>query len=67
MLLKQLSVNAHKKLVRIYSILPVERLLAIREEKLSDLPNLTKLQQEKERKYIKALNEVISFKQKQAA
>lgn len=67
MLLKQLSVNAHRKLVRIYSILPVERLLAIREEKLSDLPNLTKLQQEKERKYIKALNEVIRFKQKQAA
>lgn len=67
MLLKQLSVNALKKLVRIYSILPVERLLAIREEKLSDLPNLTKLQQEKERKYIKALNEVIRFKQKQVA
>lgn len=66
MLLENISKKAHEKLVKVYSILPVERLLVIRQGKLAELPNLTKLQQVKEMKYIKALNEVISFKQKQA-
>ncbi len=66
MLLENISKKAHEKLVKVYSILPVERLLVIRQGKLAELPNLTKHQQVKEMKYIKALNEVISFKQKQA-